>query len=74
MFRKRSRICSDDCAMLDANLLAHEVAARFRKRAARTCLGDGSQSADGERRAEDAEIVVVHLVAQSGVTDLIEAL
>ena len=55
-------------------LLAHEIAAGVGENAARSCLGYGSQSADGERCAEDAEIVVVYLVAQPGVADLIEAL
>ena len=35
---------------------------------------DGSESADGERYSEDAEIVVVDLIPQAGVADLVEPL
>ena len=45
--------------------LAHEVAPGCGECAACSCFGHGSESTDGERNAEDAEVVVVHLVAKS---------
>ena len=39
-----------------------------------SAFSDRAEGADGERCAEDAQIVVVDLVAQPGVADLVEAL
>src|ERR1700737_1760868 len=52
--------------------LTHDVCAGCREGAARSGFGDGSQNTDGERDAEDAQVVVVHLIAQPGVADLVE--
>src|SRR5712671_5451585 len=53
--------------------LAHEFTSRRSSNAASACLGDRSKSADGQRHTENAEIVVVCLIAQTGVADLVES-
>ena len=45
--------------------LTHEVGAGRGEGAAGSGFGDGSESADGERNAEDAQVVVVDLIAQA---------
>ena len=42
--------------------------------AAGSRFGDGADSADGERNAKQSQVVVVDLVAQTGVPDLVESL
>ena len=54
--------------------LAHEVAAVGIERASGASFAHGAESPDGKRDPEDAEIVVVDLIAQSGVADLVEPL
>src|ERR1700683_4422840 len=54
--------------------LAEEVGTACVKGARCSGFPDCSQSADGERHAEDAEIVVVDLIPQPGVADLVEPL
>ena len=44
------------------------------KRTGSSGFGDGADRADGERSAEDAQVVVVDLVAETGVADLVESL
>ena len=54
--------------------LAHEISAGRGQRARGSGFGHSSNRTDGERSAKDAEIVVVHLIAESGVADLIQPL
>src|SRR6516164_2232154 len=54
--------------------LAHEVGAGSRQCTRGANPGDSTNRANRERGAEDAEIVVVDLVAQAGVADLVEPL
>src|SRR4029077_20275115 len=54
--------------------LAHEVAARGSESAGGSAFGYGSDRADRKRSAEDAKVVVVDLVAETGITDLVESL
>src|SRR5260370_14552405 len=53
--------------------LTHEVGAGCRKCAASPGFRDGSEDTDGERDAEDAQVVIVDLIAQPRVADLVEA-
>jgi hypothetical protein len=52
--------------------LTHKVSAGCREGAAGSGFGDGSQNTDGERDAEDAQVVIVDLIAQPRVADLVE--
>src|SRR5271157_2494275 len=54
--------------------LTHQVAAGRCERAAGSRFANRTDCANGERDAEDAEIVVVDLIAEAGVADLIEPL
>ena len=54
--------------------LAHEVGTGSGEGPGGSAFGDRADRADGERDAEDAEVVVVDLVAQTGVADLVEPL
>src|SRR5258708_11885152 len=53
--------------------LTHAVGAGCRDGVAGSGFRDGSQNTDGERDAEDAQVVVVDLIAQPRVADLVEA-
>src|SRR5205807_1255440 len=54
--------------------LAHEIAAGRREGARRSAFGHGPDRSNRERGAEDAEVMVVDLVAEAGVADLVEPL
>jgi hypothetical protein len=54
--------------------LAHKVRTGCVERACCSTFGDRSQSTDGERHSENAEIVVVHLIAQACIANLVETL
>src|SRR6185437_3834460 len=53
--------------------LLNSLRAGLSKNASRTCLGNSPDSSNCERRAEDFEVVVVHLVSQARVANLIHA-
>src|SRR4029434_6701379 len=50
--------------------LAHEVGAGGGQRARCSAYGYGADRSDGERSAEDAEVVVIDLVAKACVSNL----
>src|SRR5580704_3550965 len=54
--------------------LPHEVGAGRGQRPRRTGLGNGADRAYRERGSENAQVVIVDLIAKTGVADLIQAL
>ena len=54
--------------------LTHEVGSGCGERAGSAGFGNRAERTDRERRAENAQIVVVDLVAETGVADLVEPL
>ena len=70
------KLVEDLCGGLRCTLresLAHAVGGGHDKRTRGVGFRHGSESANGQRDSEDAEIVVVDLVSETGVTDLVEA-
>src|SRR5260370_25364915 len=55
-----------------AETFAHAVSAGLREHAPGARFGNGAQGADGERGSEDSCVVVVHLIAETGVAALVE--
>ena len=54
--------------------LAHEIPSGRREGARRSAFGHGPDRSNRERGAEDAEVMVVDLVAKASVADLVESL
>jgi hypothetical protein len=65
LFRRTS------CALPEA--LAQAISSGLRQHPSGPRFGHGAESADGERSAEDAQVVVVDLVAQASIARLVEA-
>ena len=74
MFRNLSRICAEDCAVPCANPWRIRSEPDALRDARGSAFRNRSERTDGERNTEDAEIVVIDLVPQTGVADLVESL